>query len=84
VLKNATVPIITNLILSIPFLILGAMLLESFFGIPGLGDLVVRAIANSDRPVIFAVTIVGTVAFVLFNILNDILYAVFDPRVKLT
>ena len=83
VLKNAMIPIITDVVISIPFLILGALLIESFFGIPGLGDLVVRAIANSDRPVLIAVTVLGTVAFVVFNIVSDVLYAVVDPRVQL-
>lgn len=83
VLKNVMIPIITNVILALPFLILGALLLESFFSIPGLGDLIVRAIANSDRPVLISTTVIGTVAFVIFNIISDVLYAVFDPRVQL-
>lgn len=82
VLKNAMIPIITDIVINIPFLILGSVLLESFFAIPGIGDLVVRAISNSDRPVLMATTIMGTVAFVFFNILSDILYAVVDPRVQ--
>ncbi|MBS1984548.1 MAG: ABC transporter permease [Bdellovibrionales bacterium] len=83
VLKNAMIPIITNLFLSLPFLILGALLIESFFSIPGLGDLTVRAIANADRPVLITVTVLGSVIYVIFNIIADILYAVFDPRVQL-
>lgn len=83
VLKNAMIPIITDLVISLPFLILGSLFLESFFGIPGLGDLVVRAIANTDRPVIIAVTIVGTLAYIVFNLISDLLYALVDPRVSL-
>ncbi len=83
VLKNAMIPIITDIIISIPFLILGSVLLESFFGIPGIGDMIVRAIANSDRPVLVAVTILGTVMFVIFNIISDILYALVDPRIQI-
>ena len=83
VLKNAMIPILTNLVISLPFLILGALLLESFFGIPGLGDLTVRAIANSDRPVLITVTVLGSVAYVIFNIISDVLYALVDPRVQL-
>jgi peptide/nickel transport system permease protein len=83
VLKNAMIPIITDLVISLPFLILGSLFLESFFGIPGLGDLVVRAIANTDRPVIVAETILGTAAYIVFNLISDILYAVVDPRVSL-
>lgn len=83
VLKNAMIPIITDIIINIPFLILGSVLLESFFAIPGVGDLIVRAIANSDRPVLMATTILGTVAFVFFNIVSDVLYALVDPRVQI-
>lgn len=83
VLRNALIPILTNLIISLPFLILGSLLLESFFGIPGLGGLVVKAIANGDRPVIYALTVLGTIAYVIFNLLSDIMYAVVDPRVQL-
>jgi len=82
VLKNAMIPVITDMVISIPFLLLGSLLIESFFGIPGLGSLVVNAIANSYRPVLMAVCIVSTVLFVLFNLLTDICYALFDPRVK--
>lgn len=83
VLKNAMIPVITNVVISIPFLILGALLLESFFGIPGIGDLITRAIGNSDRPVLIATTVLGTIAFVIFNIVSDVMYALVDPRVKL-
>ncbi len=83
VLKNVMIPLITNLVINIPFLILGALLLESFFGIPGLGDLIVRAISNADRPVIIATTVLGTVAYIVFNAISDMLYALVDPRVQL-
>jgi peptide/nickel transport system permease protein len=83
VLKNAMIPIITDLVISLPFLILGSLFLESFFGVPGLGDLVVRAIANTDRPVIVAVTIMGSIAYIAFNLISDILYGLVDPRVQL-
>lgn len=83
VLKNAMIPIITNTVLSLPFLLLGTLVLESFFGIPGIGDITVQAIANNDRPVLIATTVMSTVAFVAFNIISDVLYAVVDPRVQL-
>jgi peptide/nickel transport system permease protein len=83
VLKNAMIPVITDLVIQIPFLILGLLLLETFFGIPGLGDLTIRAIANNDRPVLIAVTVMGTMAFVVFDIVSDVLYALVDPRVQL-
>jgi peptide/nickel transport system permease protein len=83
VLKNAMIPILTNLVISIPFLILGSVLIESFFGIPGLGDLIVKALANNDRPVLSALTALITLAYIIFNLISDILYAVVDPRVQL-
>jgi peptide/nickel transport system permease protein len=83
VLKNAMIPIITYVVLAIPFLILGALLLESFFGIPGLGGITINAINSSDFPVIKAMTILSSVAFIIFSIITDVLYTLVDPRVRL-
>lgn len=84
VMKNAMIPVITDLLVQLPFLILGSLILEKFFSIPGLGDITVRAISDLDRPVIMAVTVMGTLAYVALNILSDILYALVDPRVKMS
>lgn len=83
VLKNCTLPILTNLIVSIPFLIMGSLLLERFFGIPGLGDLLVSSVSNSDVPIVTGLTYLTAVAYVLALLLTDILYAAFDPRIRL-
>jgi peptide/nickel transport system permease protein len=83
VLKNALIPIITNVVLEIPFLYTGSLLLENFFGIPGLGGMTVQALANSDFPVIKAMTYVGSLLYVLFNLLSDLSYAFVDPRIDL-
>ncbi|MFQ5504036.1 MAG: ABC transporter permease [Planctomycetota bacterium] len=83
VLRNCSIPIITRLTIILPFLITGSFLLEIFFGIPGLGSTLYTAIQNSDLPVVKAFTMLGTVLYVVFNILADVLYAVFDPRIKL-
>lgn len=83
ILKNAMIPIITRVVIAIPFLYTGSLLLENFFGIPGLGSLSVSAIGNSDFPVIKAVTFLGALLFIVFNLLTDICYAAVDPRVKL-
>ena len=83
VLKNALIPIITRVMISVPFLITGSLLLESFFGIPGLGSTLLDAVNNADFPVIKAFTVMLSVLFVLSTILNDVLYAVADPRVRL-
>lgn len=83
VLKNAMIPIITNVLMEIPYLYTGALLLESFFGIPGLGGITVQALNNSDFPVVKAMTVIGALLYIFFNLLSDICYALVDPRVKL-
>ena len=83
VLKNAMIPIITNLVIQLPSLILGALLIENFFGIPGLGSITLQAINNSDFPVIKAMTILSSMLYIIFNVIIDVLYTLVDPRVKL-
>ena len=83
VLRNALIPILTNVIIAIPFLYTGALLLENFFGIPGLGRLTVMALFNFDDDVVFATTFIGSILFVLFNALTDIAYTWADPRIRL-
>jgi len=83
-LKNAMIPIITRIMISLPFLIVGSILTEVYFGIPGMGRTLITAITSKDFPVveymsaIFAAVVIGTV------ILTDVLYAVVDPRVRLS
>lgn len=83
VLKNAMVSIITYIVIRIPFLILGSLLIESFFSIPGLGGIILNAINSSDFPVIRAMTVITAMAYILFSVLTDVLYTVVDPRVRL-
>lgn len=83
VLKNAMIPIITRVVLAIPFLFLGSLLLERFFGIPGLGYLMVEAIGSRDYFVINAMTYISAILFVVFNLITDICYSLADPRVSL-
>ncbi|HLT23002.1 MAG TPA: ABC transporter permease [Bacteriovoracaceae bacterium] len=83
VLRNAMIPIITYTVIQIPFLILGALLLENFFGIPGIGGMTLNALNNSDFPVIKAMAILSSVVYIIFSLVSDILYTVADPRVKL-
>jgi peptide/nickel transport system permease protein len=82
VLKNAMIPIITRVVLEIPFLFLGSLLLERFFGIPGLGYLMIEAIGSRDYFVINAMTYISAILFVIFNVITDICYAWVDPRVS--
>lgn len=83
VLKNAMIPILTYVIIQIPFLLLGLLLAESFFSIPGLGGMVLKAINTSDFPVIKAMTILSALGFIIFNLITDVLYTVVDPRMRL-
>lgn len=83
VLKNAMIQIITYVIIQIPFLILGALLLETFFSIPGIGGLVYNALNNNDFPVLRAMTAIIAFGVILFNLIIDVMYTVVDPRVRL-
>lgn len=83
VLRNALVPVITYVSLSIPFLFTGSLLLESFFGIPGLGNVSINAIHSADMAVVRAVVVLGALLYQFVNLATDILYAAVDPRVRL-
>jgi len=83
VLKNAMIPILTSVVLAIPFLYTGSLLLETFFGIPGLGRMAIDGINNADVDVIRALVFVGAVLYLVANLVTDICYAWVDPRVKL-
>jgi peptide/nickel transport system permease protein len=83
VLRNASIPIITNLMASLPGLLLGAFLIERFFSIPGIGREVILAVERSDFPVIKAITVYVAFATILTNLLADLTYKAVDPRVQL-
>ncbi len=82
-LRNAMIPIITRIMITLPFLVTGSILLEQFFGIPGMGYVLLSAIRNNDFPVVETFTAVFAGLFILSIIATDILYALFDPRVRL-
>lgn len=82
VLKNSLVPIITRFLFSIPLVVIsGSLLIESYFGIPGVGKVTFEAITSGDQPVLKAVVALTAVAFVLIQLVADMLYRVVDPRV---
>jgi peptide/nickel transport system permease protein len=83
VLRNAAIPIVTNVMFQLPGLLAGAFLIERFFSIPGIGREVILAVERSDFPVIKAVTIYVAVATLILNLLADLLYKAVDPRVQL-
>ncbi|MCD6026816.1 MAG: transporter permease [Solimicrobium sp.] len=84
VLRNASIPMITHVMAGLPALLIGAFMIERFFGIPGIGREIIIAVERSDFPVIKAITIYVAIATMLFNLLADLLYQAVDPRVKLT
>ncbi len=83
VLRNALIPVITFVVSNLPGLLLGAFLLERFFGIPGVGREIILAVERSDFPVIKAVTVYVAMATMIFNLIGDVLYRFTDPRVQL-
>ncbi len=83
VLRNAMIPILTNVGVALPGIFVGSFLIETFFSIPGLGREVLMAVNRSDYPVIQAVTIYIAVITMTVNLLTDVLYKFADPRVVL-
>jgi len=83
VLRNAMIPVITNVSMAVPFLFTGSLLLESFFGIPGLGRVGIEGLTWSDFDVVRAVVLIGAVLYLVANLVTDLCYALVDPRVRL-
>src|SRR4051812_19337600 len=83
VLRNAMIPIVTNIALALPSIFVGSFLIEVFFSIPGLGREVLLAVNRSDYPVIQAITVYLAVLTMAINLLTDVMYKFVDPRVVL-
>jgi peptide/nickel transport system permease protein len=83
VLKNAMIPILTGVVVVIPLLFTGSLILESFFGIPGLGSYTIDAINSQDFAIVRAMVFLGSVLYITGLILTDISYTLVDPRVRL-
>jgi peptide/nickel transport system permease protein len=81
-LRNALIPILTLLGLSIPAIVSGAVITETVFNYPGMGFLTVEAAGKTDIPVLLGTTLVATIATVVGSLLADVLYAVADPRIR--
>lgn len=84
VLKNALVPILTGVVVVLPTLFMGNLILESFFGIPGLGSYTIDAIQNQDFAIVRAMVFLGSVLYILGLLLTDISYTLVDPRIRLS
>ncbi len=83
VLKNAMIPILTGVVVVIPSLFLGALVMESFFGIPGLGSYTIDAIRSQDFAVVRSMVFIGSALYIIALILTDLSYTLVDPRVRL-
>ncbi|HEU5421989.1 MAG TPA: ABC transporter permease, partial [Nitrolancea sp.] len=81
-LRNALIPVVTIIALSIPGIFTGAVVTEQIFRVPGIGSLLISAINASDTPVIMAITFIFAILVVIFNLVADVLYGVLDPRIK--
>ncbi|MEK7844568.1 MAG: ABC transporter permease [Pseudomonadota bacterium] len=84
VLRNAMIPILTGAVVVVPLLFLGSLLVESFFGIPGLGSYTIDAINSQDFAVVRAMVFLGSMLYIVGLILTDISYTLVDPRIRLT
>ncbi len=84
VLKNAMIPILTGVVAVLPMLFMGSLILESFFGIPGLGSYTIEAISGQDFAIVRAMVFLGSVLYIIGLILTDISYTLVDPRVRLS
>jgi peptide/nickel transport system permease protein len=83
VLRNALLPILTSTVAVLPLLFMGALIMESFFGIPGLGSYTIDAINAQDFAIVRSMVFVGSALYILGLILTDISYTIADPRIRL-
>lgn len=78
------IPILTGAVVVVPLLFLGSLLVESFFGIPGLGSYTIDAINSQDFAIVRAMVFLGSMLYITGLILTDISYTLVDPRIRLT
>jgi peptide/nickel transport system permease protein len=81
-LKNAMIPILTNVVLAIPLLFVGSLVMEAFFAIPGLGSFTIEAIQAQDFAIVRSMVYLGSVLYIVGLLLTDISYTLVDPRVR--
>jgi peptide/nickel transport system permease protein len=84
VLPNAMIPILTGVVVVLPLLFMGSLIMESFFGIPGLGSYTIDAINSQDFAMVRAMVFLGSILYVLGLLLTDVSYTLVDPRVRLS
>lgn len=82
-LKNAMIPVLTSVVVSIPFLFYGSLIMETFFAIPGLGSFTIDAIQSQDFAIVRAMVYLGSILYIIGLVATDISYTLADPRVRL-
>ena len=82
-LKNAMIPVLTNVVVSIPFLFYGSLIMETFFAIPGLGSFTIDAIQSQDFAIVRSMVYLGSLLYIAGLVMTDISYTLVDPRVRL-
>ena len=81
-LRNAMLPVLTNIGLEIPFLFTGALVTETIFSWPGVGRLFIEATSKFDYPILMGILMISAILVVFANLLADLTYALVDPRIK--
>jgi peptide/nickel transport system permease protein len=84
ILPNALIPILTGVVVLVPILFMGSLVMESFFGIPGLGSYMLDAIRSQDFAIVRAMVFIGSILYIFGLLLTDISYTWADPRVRLS
>ena len=80
--KNAIIPVITVMSIQIGAMVVGSVLVENVFALPGLGSLLINAINTSDYPIVQSVMLLLVAVFLILNLIVDIIYAIIDPRIR--
>ena len=83
ILRNAMIPVVTSLGLSLAGIAFTSFIVERFFGIPGVGNLLIESIFARDYPIIDGVLLIGTTMFIMVNLAVDLIYPLLDPRIRL-
>lgn len=82
VVRNSMIPVVTLIALGVPAVFAGAIITEQIFRVPGIGELQIRSILNSDTPVVMAITFTFSILVVFFNVVADVIYGFLDPRIR--
>lgn len=83
-MRNAMIPVVTVIALQVPEVFGGAIITEQIFSVPGIGSALVKSIQSADNPVAISITLMIAILVVVFNVIADLLYAILDPRIKLS